>query len=44
MVPMTAHQHLQEHMRPAALFTFTHSDLTDVNIIVKEGNLLGILD
>jgi len=43
-VPVKARQCLQEHMPQAAPFTFTHSDLTSVNIIVKEGNLSSILD
>jgi aminoglycoside phosphotransferase (APT) family kinase protein len=43
-VPMKARQRLRERMPPAAPFTFTHGDLTNVNIIVKEGNLAGIID
>jgi aminoglycoside phosphotransferase (APT) family kinase protein len=43
-VPMKARQRLRERMPPATPFTFTHGDLTNVNIIVKEGNLAGILD
>lgn len=31
-------------MPSAAPFTFTHGDLTSVNIMVKDGNLAGILD
>ncbi len=31
-------------MPSAAPFTFTHGDLTDVNILIKDGNLADILD
>lgn len=44
MVPAKARQRLRERMPSAAPFTFTHGDLTNVNIIVREGNLAGILD
>ena len=43
-VPKKARQRLRERMPSASPFTFTHGDLTGVNIIVKEGNLAGILD
>lgn len=31
-------------MPPAQPYTFTHPDLTDVNIIVENGRLTGIID
>lgn len=43
-VPIKARQRLRERMPPASPFTFTHGDLTNSNIMVKEGNLVGILD
>lgn len=43
-VPEKARQRLRERMPPAGPFTFTHGDLTNVNIIVKDGHLAGILD
>ena len=44
MIPIKARQYLRDRMPPAAPFTFTHSHLTNANIIVKEGNFAGILD
>lgn len=35
---------LRQRMPSAAPCTFTHSNLTNVNIIVENGNLTGILD
>lgn len=35
---------LCERMPSATPYTFTHSDLTNINIIVDNGNLAGILD
>lgn len=43
-VPEKARQRLQKRMPPAGPFTFTHGDLTNVNIIVKDGHLAGIID
>ncbi len=43
-VPEKAHQYLQQCMPSVAPFTFTHGDLTDVNILVKDSNLASILD
>ena len=43
-VPDKACQHLRRRMPSAAPYTFTHGDLTDVNIMVENGNLTGILD
>lgn len=43
-VPEKARQRLRQLMPSAAPYTFTHGDLTDVNIFVKDGNLSGILD
>ncbi|GFG10598.1 hypothetical protein IFM5058_05007 [Aspergillus udagawae] len=43
-VPDDARQRLRERMPPAAPYTFTHGDLTSVNIMVDDGNLAGILD
>lgn len=43
-VPEQARQRLRERMPPAMPYTFTHGDLTNVNIIVEDGNLAGIID
>ena len=43
-VPEKARQRLRERMPSASPYTYTHGDLTIVNIIVKDGNLAGILD
>ena len=39
-----ARQRLRQRMPTAIPFTFTHGDLADVNIIVKDNNLVEILD
>ncbi|KAF2191259.1 kinase-like protein [Zopfia rhizophila CBS 207.26] len=43
-VPEKARWRLRERMPSAGPYTFTHGDLTNVNIIVEDGNLTGILD
>ncbi|KAK7415859.1 hypothetical protein QQZ08_012216 [Neonectria magnoliae] len=43
-VPERARQRLQELMPPSTPYTFTHGDLTNVNIMVENGNLTGIID
>lgn len=43
-VPEQARLRLRERMPSAAPYTFTHRDLTNVNIIVEDGSLAGILD
>ncbi|PVH98629.1 kinase-like protein [Periconia macrospinosa] len=43
-VPEKACQRLRERIPSAGPYTFTHGDLTNVNIMVKDGNLAGILD
>ncbi|CAI6087777.1 unnamed protein product [Clonostachys chloroleuca] len=43
-VPKKARQRLQEMMPVATPYTFTHGDLTNVNIMVDNGNLTGIID
>ncbi|RHZ46012.1 uncharacterized protein CDV56_102898, partial [Aspergillus thermomutatus] len=43
-VPEDARLRLQNHMPPAAPYTFTHGDLTYVNIMVEDGCLTGIPD
>lgn len=43
-VPETARERLRERMPPATPYTFTHGDLTNVNIMVENGNLTGIID
>lgn len=43
-VPQEVCQRLREYMPSVAPYTFTHGDLTNVNIMVKDGNLSGILD
>ncbi|EGY23432.1 uncharacterized protein VDAG_04870 [Verticillium dahliae VdLs.17] len=43
-VPERARQRLQERMPSSTPYTFTHGDLTSVNIMVENGNLTGILD
>ncbi|EIT80625.1 unnamed protein product [Aspergillus oryzae] len=35
---------LRQRMPPAAPYTFTHGDLTNVNIMVENGCLTGIID
>ncbi len=39
-----ARQRLRKRMPPGTPYTFTHGDLTNVNIMVEDGNLAGILD
>lgn len=43
-VPERALRRLRERMPPSTPYTFTHGDLTDVNIMVENGNLTGIID
>ncbi|KAF7183289.1 hypothetical protein CNMCM7691_003202 [Aspergillus felis] len=43
-VPPDARARLRERMPSAAPYTFTHGDLTDVNIMVEDGHLTGIID
>ncbi|CAG8135293.1 unnamed protein product [Penicillium nalgiovense] len=43
-VPEQVRSKLRQRMPAAAPYTFTHGDLTNVNIIVENGNLAGILD
>lgn len=43
-VPEVLRQRLRQKMPTASPYTFTHDDLTSVNIMVENGNLAGILD
>lgn len=43
-VPPDARMRLRKCMPPAAPYTFTHGDLTNVNIMVENGRLTGIID
>lgn len=43
-VPEEVHLKLCQRMPTATSYTFTHCDLTNVNIIADNGNLAGILD
>jgi hypothetical protein len=43
-VPEDARRRLRERMPPAAPYTFTHCDLTNMNIMVEDGHLTGIID
>ena len=43
-VPEAARRRLRKRMPTAAPYTFTHNDLTDVNIMVENGHLTGIID
>ncbi|KAE8151617.1 kinase-like domain-containing protein [Aspergillus avenaceus] len=43
-VPEAVRQRFRKRMPPAAPYTFTHGDLTSVNIMVDDGNLAGIID
>ncbi|KAF2155641.1 kinase-like protein [Myriangium duriaei CBS 260.36] len=43
-VPEKARRRLQQRMPAARPYTFTHGDLTNVNIMVQDGRLTGILD
>ena len=42
-VPETARERLRERMPPATPYTFTHGDLTNVNIMVENGFNTGII-
>lgn len=43
-VPEPARIRLRNCMPPAAPYTFTHGDLTNVNIMMENGSLTGIID
>ncbi|KAL3447634.1 kinase-like domain-containing protein [Aspergillus insuetus] len=43
-VPQAARILLRNRMPPAAPYTFTHNDLTNVNIMVENASLTGIID
>lgn len=43
-IPEAARIRLRRLMPPATPYTFTHGDLTDVNIMVENGKLSGIID
>ncbi|KAL2757919.1 hypothetical protein ACRALDRAFT_207150 [Sodiomyces alcalophilus JCM 7366] len=43
-VPPAACQRLRERMPASTPYTFTHGDLTNVNIMVENGRLTGIID
>ncbi|KAJ0421477.1 kinase-like domain-containing protein [Aspergillus carlsbadensis] len=43
-VPQAARRRLRDRMPPAAPYTFTHNDLTNVNIMVQNASLAGIID
>ena len=43
-IPDAARDRFRSYMPPAEPYTFTHSDLTDVNIMVENGHLTGIID
>jgi aminoglycoside phosphotransferase (APT) family kinase protein len=43
-IPIKARQRVRERMPSAAPFAFSHGELTNINIIVRDGNLAGILD
>jgi aminoglycoside phosphotransferase (APT) family kinase protein len=43
-VPENVLRQMREQMPSSTPYTFTHGDLTNVNIMVKDGNLTGILD
>lgn len=43
-VPERARERLRSRMPSAKPYTFTHGDLTSVNIMVEDGNLTGIID
>lgn len=43
-VPEEVRVKLRERLPTGAPYTFTHGDLTDVNIMVEDGNLVGIID
>ncbi|KAJ5609730.1 hypothetical protein N7528_010297 [Penicillium herquei] len=44
LLPEAAQVQLRASMPPTTPYTFTHGDLTNVNIIVQNGNLAGIID
>jgi aminoglycoside phosphotransferase (APT) family kinase protein len=43
-VPQTARIQLRKCMPRTTPYTFTHNDLTNVNIMVQNGSLTGIID
>lgn len=43
-VPEAARRRLRQRMPTATPYTFTHNDLTNVNIMVENGHLTGIID
>jgi aminoglycoside phosphotransferase (APT) family kinase protein len=43
-LPEKVRERLRARMPPAAPYTFTHGDLTNVNILVRDDNLAGIID
>ncbi len=43
-VPEAARVRLRNRLPAAGPYTFTHGDLSDVNIMVKDGSLTGIID
>lgn len=43
-VPEAARVRLRNRFPAAGPYTFTHGDLTDVNIMVKDGSITGIID
>ncbi|KAK2589493.1 hypothetical protein QQS21_012827 [Conoideocrella luteorostrata] len=43
-VPEATKRRLRTRMPPSAPYTFTHGDLTNVNILVENGKLTGIID
>ncbi|CAJ2511416.1 Uu.00g070410.m01.CDS01 [Anthostomella pinea] len=43
-VDQSLRDRLKEKMPPTAPFTFTHGDLSIVNIMVKDGNFAGLID
>ncbi|KAB8229001.1 aminoglycoside phosphotransferase family protein [Aspergillus alliaceus] len=43
-VPETVRQRLRRRMLPATPFTFTHGDLTNLNIMVQDCSFTGIID
>lgn len=43
-VPLKAVHRLRAQMPSSTPYTFTHGDLTSVNVMVEDGNLVGIID
>lgn len=43
-VPEQLRSKLRQRMPTAAPYTFTHGDLTNVNIMIENGDVVGILD